>query len=654
MVDGGLKYFNRLVGGEYCMFGRSRAPDHLAGIFRAEQINAITRLTPGLMAGNICNAIVGLLATARSGYWPLSVLWAAAVIGFSVRLLLRHRQHRFRERPHEVSPSAIRRAVINAMALGLLWACLPILFFLDPTPSNQMLSISIAAGMICVAAFSLASIPPAALVFILPLAGTGLTGFFLRGGADPFLVIMLTAALALTLQRAICSYHDQLIKKVVDRATAEEHARKDALTGLLNRKGFEEYINEKAVEPMKRHGKGFTVMYLDLDDFKLINDTFGHVAGDELLRRVAERLSNSVRPEDCVARLGGDEFGIIGCEITDPRLAGVIADRIIRALEAPVYISGKPVLCRTSIGIALAPADGEDAASIIKNADLALYFAKRNKRGDYAFFRSDVDERVQARKKIGQSLRGALEREQFYLEYQPIYSTIGKRIAGFEALLRWAHPEYGRIAPADFIPLAEELGLIQDIGEWVIEAACQALAEWPEDMRISVNFSPLQLKSPTLVQFTLDALERHGIKTSQFEIEVTESVSMEGDAKSLAVLETFQANGISIALDDFGTGFSSLAHVCMLPITRVKIDRSFVDSCLTSPQSLAVIQAITGLARSLKLEVVAEGVETLAQYHMIASHGCEEIQGFLLSAPLSRADATKMANQAEPVLRQVA
>ncbi|MCC2096274.1 MAG: EAL domain-containing protein, partial [Hyphomicrobiales bacterium] len=221
-------------------------------------------------------------------------------------------------------------------------------------------------------------------------------------------------------------------------------------------------------------------------------------------------------------------------------------------------------------------------------------------------------------------------------------------------LLRWAHPEYGRIAPADFIPLAEELGLIQDIGEWVIENACLALKEWPEHIRISVNFSPLQLKSPTLVDFTMQALRRHEIGVERFEIEVTESVSMEGDTKSMAVLETFRDNGISIALDDFGTGYSSLAYVCTLPISRVKIDRSFVASCFKSPKSLAVIQAIIGLAHSLKLAVVAEGIETIAQYHMIAGHGCEEIQGFLLSKPLSRDDATAMANQTGPVLQQVA
>ncbi|MCC2096864.1 MAG: diguanylate cyclase, partial [Hyphomicrobiales bacterium] len=417
MFDNALKYFNRFAAGEYCIFGKARTPDHLAGVFRAEQINSVTRLTPALMAGNICNAIVGLLATSMSRYWPLSVIWAAALIGLSVRLLIQNRRNRFRETPYEVSPRAIRRAVLHALALGLLWACLPILFHLDPSIGRQMLSISIAAGMLCVAAFSLATIPAAALAFMLPLATTGLGSFFLSGTGDGLFIAMLTAALAVTLQRAICSYHDQLIKKVVERAAAEADARKDPLTGLLNLKGFKEYINDKAVEPMKRHGVGFTVMYLDLDDFKLINDTFGHVAGDQLLRRVSERLLNSVRPEDCVARLGGDEFGIICREITDPRIAGVIADRIVRAFETPVFVAGKPILCKTSVGIALAPADGEDVTSIVKNADLALYFAKRNKRGDYAFFESEVDERVQRRKRIGQSLRGALEQNQLYLEY---------------------------------------------------------------------------------------------------------------------------------------------------------------------------------------------------------------------------------------------
>ncbi|MGE3248332.1 MAG: putative bifunctional diguanylate cyclase/phosphodiesterase, partial [Beijerinckiaceae bacterium] len=315
---------------------------------------------------------------------------------------------------------------------------------------------------------------------------------------------------------------------------------------------------------------------------------------------------------------------------------------------------GRPLACNTSIGIALAPDNGEDAANIIKNADIALYNAKRRKRGDYAFFESATDERAQKRKQIGMALREALAKKELFLEFQPIYATHDRQVNGFEALVRWTHPQLGDVGPAQFIPIAEELGLIQDIGEFIIEEACAALAQWPERMRVSVNFSPLQMRSPALLEVILAALARHGLKPERFEIEVTETVSLEGDTKALAMLEALSAHGMSIALDDFGTGYSSLSYLCTLPVSRVKIDRSFVASIFRTTQSLAVIQAILGLAHSLGMQVVAEGIESRAQFDIVAGHGCEEIQGFLFSKPLSLQAAVQLANNSNSKLRLVA
>lgn len=644
----------QFLAGEFCLFSKINVPEALRPTIRAEQISSITRLTPAMMIGNICNASVGFIATLGAANWPAGLLWAITLSSYCIYLLTKQQQAQRRGPLHVASKNAIFRAIKISFLLGLLWACLPILLLMQPAQSSATLVVAISAGMVCIGAFCLAAIPAAALFFILPLALTSLLAIWLQSNGNFHLIAMLTAALMLTLMRAVCAFHAQLFQRIVDRAAAEEKAHHDPLTGLLNRRGFEEYIKTKAMEPLKRHGRGFTVICLDLDNFKAINDTYDHTVADTLLVRIAERLDAMLSPDDCIARMGGDQFCIIGLGNENPRIAAKIAERIVRSFHTPHNISGRKITCSASLGIALAPSHGEDAANILKNADRALFQAKQNKRGGYVFFDSSLDERQRKHQNMSQSLRSALAKKELFLEYQPIYSTRGKRVTGFEALLRWRHSEFGIVSPAEFIPIAEELGLIQDIGEWVIDHVCEAMTEWPDHMRGSVNFSPIQLSSPSLVDFTLAALQRRAINPTRFEIEITESMPLEHDDASLSVLEDMADNGISVALDDFGTGYSSMTYVCNLPLDRVKIDRSFVATCLQTPQSLAVVQAIIGLAHSLDLEVVAEGIETMSQYHMLAGMGCEEIQGYLLSRPLSQHDASVMANESAPILQQVA
>ncbi len=629
-------------------------PAHLAGEFRASQIDAIVRTTPTTLAVTLCNIVIAAYAMYLSGQLVAMVIWCSAMTLFAAYLVAKRVRSRCKPKPVTASTNAILNVIRNGLISGLMWSCVPLFFYLGNTLSGQIVVICLCAGMLSGGAFAFAPVPAAATAFMTPIAVASIFTAARAGQVHDIVIMAMVVIFSIALLRSVFSYHAQLVHKLIERSEAEAVARKDPLTGLTNRIGFEEFITDHALAALRRHGTRFSVLYLDLDSFKAVNDTHGHSAGDELLREIAARLAGAVRPGDCVARLGGDEFGIVVSDCDSEAMVAAVADRILRAFGPPFYVAGQPLNCKTSIGIAMAPRDGEDVASIVKSADVALYHAKRNRRGEYAFLENEIEERLQRKRTIASTLAEAIRKDQFYLEFQPIYSTERRRITAFESLIRWEHEELGLVSPADFIPVAEELGVIQEVGEWVIRRACKALETMPEHIRICVNFSPRQLRSPTLVAYTLECLARRKIDHSRFEIEITETVSIEGDEAALNVLESFRDHGISIALDDFGTGYSSLSYICKLPISRVKIDRSFVGSLFRSTQSMAVIQAILGLAHNLGMKVVAEGIENRAQFDIVAGHGCEEIQGFLLSRPLSHEDAVILANSEEPILELAA
>jgi len=635
-------------------FNRVNMPEELRPLVRAEQINSVNRLTPAMMAGNISNALVIAAASWNGPFWFAGIVWTALLVVVSAWVLHHHFRKRAGDRRHAVSARTIQRLVRSSLIFDLIWAGMPLLFLGQTTVSAGLLVIAIPAGMACIGSFSLALVPLAAAAFSGPLIISSLVTYYLSGQSNFGMVFMLAAALTMTLLSAVTVYYDQLLRRIIDQAAAEELAHKDFLTGLFNSKGFEDFVSSNALAPMKRHGTKFSILVLSFDNFGAINNSFGFAAGDELLVRIAERLMSITRPEDCVARVGGDSFAIACADTPDAHHASIIADRIVRNFVSPLVVSGRSIVCKPGIGIALAPSNGDELDGLLNSANQALFTAKQNKRGGYAFFDGAVGARVEKQKRLASALRAALERNELHLEYQPIYATRTKQLSGFETLLRWTHPEFGPVSPAEFIPIAEQLGLIQEIGEWIIDSACQALQQWPEYIRVSINFSPLQLSSPTLVDYTLDRLKFYGADPRRFEVEITESVAMQEDEAPLRALEEFRAHDIGIALDDFGTGYSSLTYICTLPVIRVKIDRSFVAGCFTTSQSLAVIQAIIGLANSLKLGVVAEGIETISQYHLLAGLGCEEIQGFLLSRPIPLQEATEMANQTGGLLRRVA
>jgi diguanylate cyclase (GGDEF)-like protein/PAS domain S-box-containing protein len=408
-------------------------------------------------------------------------------------------------------------------------------------------------------------------------------------------------------------------------------ARHDALTGLPNRLLFREKMEEAFARVAR--GEHIAVHCLDLDYFKTINDTLGHPIGDALLRAVTERLLGTVREHDTISRLGGDEFAIIQVVDDAPVEATNLAQRIIETLSQPYEIDAHQVVIGTSIGIAIAPDDGRAPDELLKNADLALYRAKADGRSTYRFFEPEMDARMQARRKLELDLRKALVSGEFQLYYQPLVKVETNAITGFEALLRWRHPERGLVFPGDFIPVLEELALIVAVGEWILKEACREAATWPDELLVSVNISPLQFKSHNLVHAVRSTLEETGIPAHRLELEITETVLLGDSDANLATLHKLKDLGVKIAMDDFGTGYSSLSYLRSFPFDRIKIDRSFTRDIALRSDCLAIVRAVTTLGDSLGIATTAEGVETQAQLDRLRAEGCTDVQGFFFSPP---------------------
>jgi diguanylate cyclase (GGDEF)-like protein len=426
---------------------------------------------------------------------------------------------------------------------------------------------------------------------------------------------------------------------VTDRLQSEAKivymARHDSLTGLANRELFAERV-EQAVGYTGR-GEGFAVFCLDLDHFKAVNETLGHPTGDALLRAVAERLSSCIREVDTVARLGGDEFAILQVGLKGPDDATILARRIVETVKQPYDIAGRRVTIGVSIGISMAPGDGTSFGKLLKNADVALYKAKSDGRDTWRFFELAMDARLQARRALEIDLREALARNAFELNYQPLFDFKRNKIGSFEALLRWNHPSRGLISPAEFIPLAEEIGLITQLGEWALRTACKQASSWPDGVRVAVNVSPAQFKSGKLAATVVDALAKSGLAPNRLELEITESVILANSETTLATLNQIRGLGVKIAMDDFGTGYSSLSYLRSFPFDKVKIDQSFIRDLDTKADSSVIIGAIIGLCRSLGMRVTAEGVETQAQLEFLQWQGCSEAQGYYFSKPVPAA-----------------
>ena len=413
-------------------------------------------------------------------------------------------------------------------------------------------------------------------------------------------------------------------------------ARHDALTDLPNRVTFRERLQYE-LKRVKR-GECLAVLCLDLDQFKSINDTLGHPIGDELLKIIADRLRGCVRGPDTVARLGGDEFAIIMTQMQDPSDATALSRRIRGSITKPYQINGHQVITDISIGISIAPTDGIEPDILLKNADMALYGAKADGRGTYRFFEQDMDTRMKARRELEMDLRKALQNKEFELHYQPLVTLKTNEISAFEALLRWNHPTRGLTSPAEFIPIAEETGLIISIGEWVLKTACQEAANWPDYVKVAVNLSPSQLNNRNLVMLVRGALSESGLSARRLQLEITETVLLQNTFSTLATLHELRKFGVQIAMDDFGTGYSSLSYLRSFPFDKIKIDRSFIQDLSNGREPLAIVHAIAGLAKGLNMIATAEGVETQQQLDALLAIGCNEMQGYLFSRAVPAKD----------------
>lgn len=421
-------------------------------------------------------------------------------------------------------------------------------------------------------------------------------------------------------------------------------ARHDALTNLPNRTLFREQL-EKALRLAKRSDQ-LAVFCLDLDHFKEINDTLGHPVGDALLKEVARRLGECVTEHDTVARLGGDEFAVVQfCSDCDPSAVALLASHIVEQIGEPYDIGGHQLVVGVSIGISLAPEDGKNPDELLKNADLALYRAKADGRGTYRYFETGMDARAQARRILELDLRAALQRHEFEVYYQPIRDVASDEVVAFEALVRWNHSLRGLISPVNFIPLAEETGLIVQLGDWVLRQACMDATGWPDNVDVAVNLSPVQFKNPNLVSSVKAALRISGLPAHRLELEITESVLLQNSAATLAVLHELRGFGVRISLDDFGTGYSSLSYLRSFPFDKIKIDRSFVNELATRDDSMAIVRAVTSLGKSLGIVTTAEGVETEAQFELLRREGCTQAQGYLFSQPRPAAEVNAMLSR---------
>lgn len=411
----------------------------------------------------------------------------------------------------------------------------------------------------------------------------------------------------------------------------------DELTGLPNRALFNDRL-EKAVAEARRQTRFVGVMMLDVDNFKVVNDTMGHEVGDALLKDVAARLQNCARETDTIARLGGDEFAVVLEDLVEPSKAFTVAQKILDAFIPPFLVNGVEVYLASSIGVTFYPSDGDDLEGLLKNADSAMYHAKAQGRNNYQFYSSDLTERAHARLAMETSLRRALERDEFLLHYQPKVDLSTGRVTGVEALLRWQDRDRGIVAPNEFIPIAEESGLILPIGDWVLRAACLEVKRWHDEglggLRLSVNLSSRQFRHKRLVGNIARILEETGFDARCLEFEITESVLMDLDNQVSDVLARIKGMGISVSIDDFGTGYSSLSYLKRFPIDTLKIDRSFVRDVPVDLDDVAIVRAIIAMARSLRMRTVAEGVEQEEQMRFLRAEGCNEMQGFLYSAPL--------------------
>lgn len=630
------RYFNaaaihRVLDGDPLAFAETRPTQAAAARIRSEQLSNIAQSTSIMMLATAFNASLFAIVMWDSPSAIPACIWAATLTILSAYMYVKRSRG---PRPSRAaSPRGIRLATVYALAHGALWGDLPAMFFQAATPPQQLVIVCLCIGMLCGGAFTLSPIPIATFAYIGPLVFASAAA--LTFGGEPIynavggLLVVYTTVLVLAAHtRAVA-----LARNCICELEKEAGALTDELTKLPNRAYFRAELS-KALARYERNREHFAVMCFDLDGFKGVNDTMGHPAGDKVLVEAARRLLDATRKTDTVARLGGDEFALVAANVQTIAQATVVAQRIVESFRDPFVIDGQTPRVTISVGVALAPIDGDSIDTLMNNADSALYATKGVGRGGYTFFRERFSF-VCERATLETELKRALANEELFLVFQPFVDISTFRTTGFEALLRWRHPVRGVLGAGEIVPLLERSGLIDGVGAWVAEKAIETAASWPPHLRISINVSPIQLNSPNLDRSIRAALERAGLEPGRVELELTES-AMIGDCRNaVSVLGALHELGLRTALDDLGTGYSSLSSLVELPLDRIKIDRSFVADMTRNQLYASVVRISVELARAMKLQVTAEGVEDDRQLEMLRSFGCNEAQGYLFSKPVT-------------------
>ncbi|MFK0690919.1 putative bifunctional diguanylate cyclase/phosphodiesterase [Mesorhizobium sp. IMUNJ 23033] len=622
-----------LLAGDLRVFGGPSTIEPLAGRIRAEQVSIVLRNTLLGMVANILNAATFVMAVWGSPDQTKAILWASVVIVAAGFVGLRARSSFQSVKPRSVSRRTTQNLVRNAFLFGTWWGALPVLFFSGATSAAQVVITCLSAGMIAGGAASFYTIPIAAIAYTLPIfVGSAVAIVWVQDAVN-LPVAILIVSYATTLFRAVLAHASEFTQRFILQAESENAIRRDVLTSLPNRFSFNERLDNALVDA-KQFDQHFALLLFDLSNFDEVNDHFGRAMADAVLVEVAARLRKSTRESDGIARLEGGEFAIIAARDIRPDQIRSLAKQIIDVMRAPFLIEGREIYCRASVGIALAPTDGLDANQLLRCVDTALHRARMVGAGSIQFFSASDDEAAARRQALERDLASALANDQLWLAFQPFLDLGSDRIRGFEALLRWQHPTLGAIPPSEFIAIAEETGLIHAIGHWALNTACLAAVQWPRDLRVSVNLSAVQLKNKALLDGIVMVLSETGLEPKRLEVEITESVLISDFEDAISLLQSLSFLSVTVALDDFGTGFSSLTYLRKLPLSRLKIDRSFVQDMLTDADCAAIVRSLVQLAHELRIEVTAEGVETPEQLDYLRRFGCDEAQGYLIGKPV--------------------
>jgi diguanylate cyclase (GGDEF)-like protein len=541
------------------------------------------------------------------------------------------------------------RFLLGAFASGVAWGAAAVVLFPPDSLPHQVFVSFVIAGMVAGAVATLSPVMAAFALFAVPALAPVALQFLLREGPLHFPMSFMAVLFGLAIMTVARHVNGTMRENLRMSQRNVELAHFDALTGLPNRLMFAQSLDH-ALQRARRNDSLLALLFVDVDRFKNVNDALGHDAGDHLLREVALRMRNALRASDIVARFGGDEFIVVLEDLPEAAYAASVAAKLLDTLAEPMHIEGQEFHVTASIGIATCPQDARDARTLQKNADVAMFRAKAQGRNGFCFYTPHTDAHTLERLTMETQLKRALERGELTLHYQPKQEIATGLVTGMEALLRWQHPDMGLVAPARFIPLAEESGLIVPIGEWVLRTACEqtaALATSPggRRLRVAVNLSARQFLDESLVGLVERVLSQTGLAPAELELEITESLIMQNPEHTRGILAALRELGVKLAMDDFGTGYSSLAYLRRFPVDSIKIDRSFINGVPGEADGESITQAVIAMAHSLRLRAIAEGVETAQQLEFLRRHGCDEIQGYFFSRPLAYPQLTQILQQ---------